>query len=39
VCKTWSISFREKTRLRVLENRVMRKIYEPKRDELTGEWR
>jgi hypothetical protein len=30
---------REERRLRVFENRVLRKIYGPKRDEVTGEWR
>jgi hypothetical protein len=30
---------REKLRLRVFENRVLRRIYEPKRDEVTGKWR
>jgi hypothetical protein len=30
---------REERRLRVFENRVLKRIYEPKRDEVTGEWR
>jgi hypothetical protein len=30
---------REELRLRVLENRVLRRIFGPKRDEVTGEWR
>jgi hypothetical protein len=30
---------REECRLRVLENRVLRRIFGPKRDEVTGEWR
>jgi hypothetical protein len=30
---------REKHGLRVFENRVLRKIFEPKRDEITGEWK
>jgi hypothetical protein len=30
---------REKRRLRVFENRVLRRVFEPKRDEVTGEWR
>jgi hypothetical protein len=30
---------REEVRLRVSENRVLRRIFEPKRDEVTGEWR
>ena len=32
-------SLREERRLRVFENRVLRKIFEPKREEVTGEWR
>jgi len=35
-CKTWSLSLKEKRRLRVFENRAMRKIFGPKRDEVTG---
>jgi hypothetical protein len=38
-CETWSQTFREKCRLRVFENRVLRRIFGPKRDEVTGEWR
>jgi hypothetical protein len=38
-CKTWSLKLREEHRLRVFENRVLRKIFGPKRDEVTGEWR
>jgi hypothetical protein len=38
-CKTWSLTLREKHRLRVFENRVLRRIFGPKRDEITGEWR
>jgi hypothetical protein len=38
-CETWPLTLREKHRLRVFENRVLRRIFEPKRDELTGEWR
>jgi len=37
--KTWTITLREKRRLRVFENRVKRRIFGPKRDELTREWR
>ena len=33
------ISLREERRLRVLENRVLRRVFAPKRDEVTGEWR
>jgi len=35
---TWSLTLREERRLRVLENRVLRRIFGPKRDEVTGEW-
>jgi hypothetical protein len=38
-CETWSLTLREEHRLRVFENRVLRKILGPKRDEVTGEWR
>ena len=34
-----SLTFREEHRLRVFENRVLRRVFGPKRDELTGEWR
>jgi hypothetical protein len=36
-CETWSLTLREKQRLRVFENRVLRRIFGPKRDEATGE--
>jgi len=36
--QTWSRALREERRLMVLENRVMRRIFGPKRDELTWEW-
>jgi hypothetical protein len=38
-CETWSLTLREEHRLRVYENRVLRRIFGPKRDEVTGEWR
>jgi hypothetical protein len=38
-CDTWSLTLREEHRLRVFENRVLRSIFGPKRDEVTGEWR
>jgi len=38
-CETWSLTWREERRLRVLENRVLRRIFRPKGDEVTGEWR
>jgi len=37
-CETWSLTLRELHRLRVFENRALR-IFGPKRDEVTGEWR
>jgi hypothetical protein len=36
-CETWSLTMREKHRLRVLENRVLRMAFGPKGDEVTGE--
>jgi hypothetical protein len=36
-CK--SLTLREECRLRVFENKVLRRIFGPKRDEVTGEWR
>ena len=38
-CETWSLTLREERSLRVSENRVLRRIFGPKRDEVTGEWR
>jgi hypothetical protein len=38
-CETWSLTLREERRPRVFENRVLRKIFGSKRDEVTGEWR
>jgi hypothetical protein len=38
-CETWSLTLREECRLRVSENMVLRGIFWPKRDEITGEWR
>jgi len=37
--ETWSLTLREERRLRVFENKVLRKMFGPKRDEVTGEWR
>ena len=37
-CETWSLALREECRLRVFENRILRRIFWPKRDE-NGEWR
>ena len=36
-CETWSLILREELRLRVFENRVLRRVFGPKRDEVTGE--
>jgi hypothetical protein len=38
-CETWSFTLREELRLRVFKNRVLRIIFGPKRNEITGEWR
>jgi hypothetical protein len=36
-CESWSLTLREECRLRVFENRVLRRIFGPERDEVTGE--
>ena len=38
-CEIWSHTLREEQRLRVFENKVLRRVFGPKRDEVTGEWR
>jgi hypothetical protein len=38
-CETWPLTLRDERNLRVFENRVLRKLFGPKRDEVTGEWR
>ena len=38
-CETWSLTLREEQRLRVFENRVLRRLFGPRRDEVTSEWR
>ncbi|KAJ4450908.1 hypothetical protein ANN_02342 [Periplaneta americana] len=38
-CETWTLTLREEHRLRVSENKVLRKVFGAKRDEVTGEWR
>jgi len=38
-CETWLLTLQEECRLRVFENRVLRRIFGPERDEVTGEWR
>jgi hypothetical protein len=35
--ETWWLTLREKRRMRVFENRVLRRVFEPKKDEVTGE--
>jgi hypothetical protein len=37
-CETWSLTLREEHRLRVFEKRILRRIFGPKRDDVTGEW-
>jgi hypothetical protein len=38
-CETWSLTLRGEHGLKVFENRVLRRIYDPERGEVTGEWR
>jgi len=38
-CETWSLTLREERKLRVFENKVLRRIFGPTREEVTGEWR
>ena len=38
-CESWSLTMKEKRRMRVFENRVLRRIFGPKWDEITKEWR
>ena len=38
-CETWSLALRGESKLRVFENMVLRRIFGPRRDEVTGEWR
>jgi len=38
-CETWSLTLREERRLRAFENRVLRRIFGPKRNEVTRQWR
>ena len=38
-CETWSLKLREERKLRVFENMVLRRIFGPRRDEVTGELR
>jgi hypothetical protein len=38
-CETWSLTLKEEHRLKVFEKRMLRRIFGPKRDEVTGGWR
>jgi len=38
-CETWLLTVRDEFRLRVFENRMLRRIFGPKTDKVTGEWR
>ena len=38
-CETWSLTLREERKLRVFENKVLRRIFGPRRDKVTEEWR
>jgi len=38
-CETWSLTLKEESRLRMFENVVLGRIFGPKSDEVTGEWR
>jgi len=38
-CENWSLTLREERKLRVFENMVLRRIFGPRRNEVTGEWR
>jgi hypothetical protein len=38
VCETWPLTLREEYRLRVFENRVMRRIFGPKTGKMSGDW-
>ena len=38
-CEAWSLTLREERKLRVFQNMVLRRIFGPRRDDITGEWR
>jgi hypothetical protein len=38
-CETWSLTWKEECMLRIFKNRMLRRIFGPRRDEVTGEWR
>jgi len=37
-CETWPLKMREERRLRMFENKVLRRLFRPKRKKVTGEW-
>jgi hypothetical protein len=39
LCETWFVTLKEERRLSVFKNRVLRKIFRPKRDKVIGDWR
>ena len=39
MCETWSLILKEKRKLKAFQNRVLRRIFPPKRDGVTGQWR
>ena len=38
-CETWSLTLQDERKLRLFENKVLRRIFGPRRDEVTGDWR
>ena len=38
-CETWSLTMKEERRVRLFENRVLRRVFGPKTEDVTGEWR
>ena len=38
-CETWSLKLREERELKLSENMVLRRMFGPRRDEVTGDWR
>ena len=38
-CETWSLTLREERKLSVFENKVLRRIFGPRKDEVTGDWK
>jgi hypothetical protein len=39
LCETWALTLREENRVRVFENRVLWRIFGPRKDEVTADWR